>query len=383
MAGEWRYTKISMELPKMILLEEFEKKFAEYYNVSHAFAVTSPFMANMLMYSMLEHKYLVNGSGKNYFKGDIIVPAICPPHTFLPLKHLGFKINIVDIDENTLNIDPHKIYDSLTPHTRAILVYSNLGNSADYYRIRQIARDHDLLIIEDVTTSFGSIADSDEYCGTIGDLSTFKIFDKGIIACRTQDDANYLRTLRNGGLMIDHEKHKWFKDGHNEKKFLKTNNFKDTYHTVSLGYGVKPGRHDLDSHAKYLASWPKSKEHRTNNGDYWKTRMRMLPFFKTQKEAGVSSWEGLSLVCQGVLHGQRGKVVEALKKVNVDVKPIYTHVSKNTVSEHLNIISKETPVADNVHKNGLFIPNMDYDWEHKIDEIYVALKELEMNLTKE
>ena len=41
----------------MILLEEFEKKFAEYYNVSHAFAVTSPFMANMLMYSMLEHKY--------------------------------------------------------------------------------------------------------------------------------------------------------------------------------------------------------------------------------------------------------------------------------------------------------------------------------------
>ena len=367
----------------MILLEEFEKKFAEYYNVSHAFAVTSPFMANMLMYSMLEHKYLVNGSGKNYFKGDIIVPAICPPHTFLPLKHLGFKINIVDIDENTLNIDPHKIYQSLTPHTRAILVYSNLGNSADYYRIRQIARDHDLLIIEDVTTSFGSIADSDEYCGTIGDLSTFKIFDKGIIACRTQDDANYLRTLRNGGLMIDHEKHKWFKDGHNEKKFLKTNNFKDTYHTVSLGYGVKPGRRDLDSHGKYLSSWPKIKEHRTNNGDYWKTRMRMLPFFKTQKEAGVSSWEGLSLVCQGVLHGQRGKVVEALKSIDVDCKPIYTHVLKNTVTEHLNVIFKDTPVADNVYYNGLYIDNMDHDWEDKIDKIYDVLKELEMNLTKE
>jgi len=109
----------------------------------------------------------------------------------------------------------------------------------------------------------------------------------------------------------------------------------------------------------------------------------MLPFFKTQKEIGVSSWEGLSLVCQGVLHGQRDKVVKTLKKVNVDVKPIYTHVLKNTVSEYLNTISKETPVADNVHENGLFIPNMDHDWEHKIDEIYVALKELEMNLTKE
>ncbi len=367
----------------MILLEEFEKKFAEYYNISNAFAVTSPFMANMLMYSMLEHKYLVNGSGKNYFKGDIIVPAICPPHTFLPLKHLGFKINIVDIDENSLNIDPHKIYQSLTPHTRAILVYNNLGNSADYYRIRQIARDNDLLIIEDVTTSFGSIADSDEYCGTIGSLSTFSIFDKGIICCRTQDDANYLRTLRNGGLMIDHEKHKWFKDGHDKKKFLKTNNFKDTYHTVSLGYGVKPGRHDLDPHAKYLTNWPKSKEHRTNNGDYWKTRMRMLPFFKTQKETGVSSWEGLSLICQGVLHGQRGKVVEALKKIDVECRPIYTHILKNTVSEHLNVIYQDTPVADNVYLNGLYINNMDHDWEHGIDKIYDVLKELEMNLTKE
>ena len=109
----------------------------------------------------------------------------------------------------------------------------------------------------------------------------------------------------------------------------------------------------------------------------------MLPFFRTQREAGVSSWEGLSLVCQGVLHGRRGKGVEALKKVNVDCKPIYTHVLKNTVSEYLNVISSETPVADNVYYNGLYIDNMDQDWEQKIDEIYDVLKELEMKLTKE
>ena len=111
--------------------------------------------------------------------------------------------------------------------------------------------------------------------------------------------------------------------------------------------------------------------------------MRMLPFFKTQKEAGVSSWEGLSLVCQGVLHGQRGKVVEALNKIDVDCKPIYTHVLKNTVTEHLNVIFKDTPVADNVYYNGLYIDNMDHDYEDKIDKIYDVLKELEMNLTKE
>ena len=365
-----------------IWLEKFEKSFAEYYNVAHAFAVTSPFMANMLMLSMLEHKYLVNGYDKRYFKGDIIVPAICPPWTFLPLKHLGFKINVVDVDENTLNIDAHKIYEALTPHTRAILVYNNLGNSADYYRIRQLAKDHDLMIIEDVTTSFGAIADSDEYCGTIGQLGTFKLFDKGIIVCRTQDDANYLRTLRNNGLMVDHEKNKWFKDGHNQKKFLKSNEFNDTFETVSLGYGVKPGKFDVDSEFKILQEWPKIKEIRTNNGDYWKTRMRNLPCFNTQKEIGVSSWSGLSLVCQGILHGRRDEVVKSLSKIDVVIKPIYTHVLKNTVSEYLNTIDNPTPVADNIHENGLFIENADYDFEQKIEQIYDTLKELEMSIEK-
>lgn len=363
----------------MTNVEEFEKQFAEYFNVAHAFVVNSPFMANMLMFSMLEHKYLINGFDKKYFKGDIIVPAICPPHTFLPLKHLGFKLNIVDIDENTLNMDAHKIYDALTPHTRAILVYNNLGNSADYYRIRQVAREQDLMLIEDVTTSFGSIADSDEYCGTIGQLGTFNYQGKGVIVCRTQDDANWLRTLRNGGLMQDHETHKWFKDGHNQKQFLKTDEFKDTYVTVSSGFDVK-----VDSiSGEHLSNWPRIKESRTNNGDYWKTRMRNLPCFNTQKEIGVSSWEGLTLVCQGILHGKRDLVVDALKKIkDIEVKPIFTHILKNPISEQLNTMSGDLKVSDNIFENGLHIVNKDIEFEDKIDEIYDALKELEMSIEK-
>ena len=360
-------------------IENFEKQFAEYFNVAHAFLVNSPFMANMLMYSMLEHKYLVNGFDKRYFKGDIIVPAICPPHTFLPLKHLGFKINIVDVDENTLNMDAHKIYDAITPHTRAILVFNNLGNSGDYYRVRQVAREQDIMLIEDVTSSFGSIADSDEYCGTIGQLGTFAYQGKGVIVCRTQDDANWIRTLRDGGLMRDHETHKWFKDGHNQKQFLKTDEFKDTYVTVSPGFDVKPDNISND----FLTKWPRIKENRTNNGDYWKTTMRKLPCFNTQKEIGVSSWEGLTLVCQGILHGKRDLVVDALKKVeDIEVKPIFTHILKNPISEQLNTISGDLKVSDNIFENGLHIVNSDNSFEDKIDEIYNTLKELEMNIEK-
>jgi dTDP-4-amino-4,6-dideoxygalactose transaminase len=361
-------------------VENFEKQFAEYFNVAYAFAVNSPFMANMLMFSMLEHKYLINGYDKRYFKGDIIVPATCPPHTFLPLHHLGFKINAVDIDENTLNIDAHKIYDALTPHTRAILCFNTLGNSADYYRIRQVAKEQDLMLIEDVTTSFGSIADSDEYCGTIGQLGTFAYQGKGVVVCRTQDDANWLRTLRDGGLMRDHETHKWFKDGHNQKVFLKTNEFKDTYSTVTPGFDVKPESISSD----FLTNWPRIKENRTNNGDYWKTRMRTLPCFNTQKEIGVSSWEGLTLVCQGIMYDKRDLVVEALKKVkDIEVKPIFTHVLKNPISNQMKVMSSDLKVSDNIYENGLHIVNYDYECEDKIDEIYDTLKELEMSIEKD
>lgn len=385
MARKWWHTQIYMEL-HMIRVPEFEKQFAEYYNVRDAVVVNSPYSANLLMMAMLEYKYLVNGSDKRYFKGDIVVPSICQPHTFLPIHQMGFRLNIVDVDVTTLNIDPYQLMEYVTPHTRAIVVTNTLGVTADTYRIRQVAKENDIMLVEDVTTAFGAIADSDEYCGTIGQFGTFEIAGMGVITCRTQDDANWLRSLRNTGLTKDWAPDdKWYKNGKGEKKWLRSGqSIKDDNVVLTPGFGVSVDRQQADTGLKYLKNWPRRKEQMVNNADYFKTVMKGLNGFKFQREKGYPVYNGFSMICQNEMKGRRTQVIEALNTIpNVVVKPIYSNILEQPVLEYINHISNGIYYnAKQVHEEGFYIENPEYDFEQKIDEIFDELQNLEKDIIR-
>ena len=368
----------------MKYIADLEKEFAEYFNVRDAIVVNSPYSANLLTMAMLEYKYLVNGQDKRYFKGDIIVPAVCQPHTFLPIHQMGFRMNIVDVDISSLSLDPYQVLEHITPHTRAIVVTCPLGVTPDTYRIRQVVKEYDVKLIEDVTTGFGAIADSDEYNGTIGDLSTFEIAGMGVVTCRTQDDANWLRSLRNTGMTKDWAPDdKWYKNGKGEKKWLRTGKpILDDNVVLTPGFGVAVGRHQGDVGYKMLKNWPRDKEQLVNNSDYFKTVIRGLNGFKLQREKGHPVYNGFSMICQNQMKGNRKYVVKALKEIpNVEVKPLYTNILEQPVLEYINHISNGSyPNAKQIHEDGFYIVNPSYDFEEKTDKIFSVLRKLETDI---
>ena len=88
------------------------------------------------------------------------------------MLHVGAKPVFVDIDPQTLNIDPAKIEAAITPHTKAIIPVYLAGMPVDMDRLYAIARQHGLRVIEDAAQAFGAEWNG-KRIGAIGDLVSF------------------------------------------------------------------------------------------------------------------------------------------------------------------------------------------------------------------
>ena len=86
--------------------------------------------------------------------------VITTPFTFIAtaevIAFLGAKPVFVDIDEDSYNIDPSKIENVITDSTKAIMPVSLYGQCADMDTINEIAKKHDIPVIEDACQSFGA-----------------------------------------------------------------------------------------------------------------------------------------------------------------------------------------------------------------------------------
>lgn len=177
-------------------VREFEEDFAKYHNIKYAIASNSGTAA-------LHIAIAAAGIGP----GDEVITT---PYTFTAtatsiLMHNAIPI-FVDIDQNTLCIDPEEIRKKITPKTKAITIVHLLGNVADMDEITKIAKEHNLIIIEDCAQAPGAKYKG-RLVGTIGDLGTFSFQETknimtgegGITITNDQELAKKCQLIRNHG----------------------------------------------------------------------------------------------------------------------------------------------------------------------------------------
>ena len=351
-------------------VKKFEQEFADYFRCKDAVMVNSGSTANLLMIALLKLKYKKGG--------NIIVPAVSWSTTYFPLQQYGFKLNFVDVDRETLNIDPNKVREAINEDTCAIFAVNLLGNSCDHYSLMHIARDNGLMLIEDNCESLGAQTYNFEYCGTFADLGSFSFFfshhlqtmEGGMIACRDKDDADYLRSLR---------AHGWCRDLPDDNKIYKKtgDKFKDSFTFVTPGYSVRPLEMSGAIGSVQLKKEFAMRTQRIKNAKYFQERFKNNQDVLLQKEIGTSSWFGFSLVLQNNLEGKRDEVVKKLIENGVECRPIVAgNFMKNPVIDYLEYYSNSCPNADYIHKNGLFIGNDIGDLTLNIDMVYSIIKEV-------
>lgn len=137
--------------------------------------------------------------------------VITTPFTFVATTEaigiVGATPVFVDIDPATYNMDPQLIEAVITPRTRAILPVHLYGAPAPMGAIMEIARKHDLYVIEDCAQAIGATIDG-RFVGTIGDIGAFSFFpsknlgaygDGGMLVTNDESLALRARSLRGHG----------------------------------------------------------------------------------------------------------------------------------------------------------------------------------------
>ncbi len=146
-------------------VKEFEKLFCEYKDVRNSLAVNSCTAAIFLALKCLEI-----GPGD-----EVITTSMTFCSTVNSIIHTGAKPVLVDIIENTSNIDPIKIKDKITSKTKAIIPVHFSGLMCEMDEIMSLAKRHNLYVIEDCAHAIESTY-KNKKAGTFGDFGCFSFY---------------------------------------------------------------------------------------------------------------------------------------------------------------------------------------------------------------
>ncbi len=119
----------------------------------------------------------------NMGEGDeVIMPSFTFVSTANAVVRAGAKPVFVDIDRQTLNLDPAAVRDAITPNTRAIIPVHYAGVSCDMDAIMCLADEFDLQVIEDAAQGVNAFY-QDRALGTIGQLGTYSFHQTKNVSC--------------------------------------------------------------------------------------------------------------------------------------------------------------------------------------------------------
>ncbi len=152
--------------------KQFCDNLKNYLAVKNCLVVNSGSSANLIAISALCSKNIENPIKKGE---EVITTAMAFPTTVAPIIQNGLIPTFVDIEEDTYNIDVSKISNAISEKTRAIVLTHMLGNPAQMDEIMNIAKNHNLYVIEDTCDALDSKYDG-KHCGTFGHYSTFSFY---------------------------------------------------------------------------------------------------------------------------------------------------------------------------------------------------------------
>jgi dTDP-4-amino-4,6-dideoxygalactose transaminase len=174
--------------------QQLEKELCDYLGVKHICLFNNATIA------------LVTALKALRISGEVITT----PYSFVATAHSllwnGIKPVFVDVDPNTLNLDPAKIEAAITPQTTAIMPVHCYGHPCDVDAIQKIADNYNLKVLYDAAHAFGVKC----HCGSVlshGDLSVlsfhatkvFNTFEGGAIICSDEKTKVRIDQLKNFG----------------------------------------------------------------------------------------------------------------------------------------------------------------------------------------
>ena len=335
-------------LTKGELSAMLENKWANMLGVNYSVFVNSGSSAILLsLYSLL-----ISGRLKN---NKIVVPGLSWITDISSPLQLGFKPILCDCNMQDLSLDIDHLVRLFKEHRPSVVILvSVLGIIPDMYKIVDICREYDVVLIEDVCESMGS-SFRGRKLGTFGLASTFSTYFGHIISTieggfvNTNDDELYK-------IMLCCRNHGWDRDLNEcDKNRLKEthgiSDFNQTYTFYYPGFNLRStdlqafiGLRQLDKLGEYSSV-------RFRNFRRYRERLkRMNEINITLGEHDMVSNLGFPVVSL-----KRNKIIERLKKNKIEIRPL---IAGNIVRQPFwSDKTRILPNCDIIHDRGFYLPN--------------------------
>lgn len=351
----------------------FESEVAAKFGSRFAVMVNSGSSANLIMLTAAKI-YLGVGVGKN---PNIIVPAVSWSTTYTPSFYLGFELKFVDIDSQHFGLNLENVESAIDENTVAILTVNLLGSASDLTRLKSLADQRDILLLEDNCESLGASLDG-KFTGTFGLMGTHSSFF-----------SHHINTMEGGWVTTDNEElhqillslraHGWSRELPQASRFRAPGVqdwFTSQFEFVLPGMNFRPLEMEAAIGRVQLTKVDQMIEHRRLNASIFIESVGSLPSVMVQRPLGNSSWFAFAIIFENTQI--RGQVAETLRAAGVECRPIVTgNFVRQPVLNFLKYkVSGQLKVADMLHDCGMYIGNHPLPLMNEITKTAALIKSL-------
>ncbi len=326
-------------------INAFEQKFAEFCGTKYALTCSNGTTALHLALITLGLK-----------PGDeVIIPDLTFVATANAVKYVGGKVVIVDVDAETLCIDPVAIEKAITEKTKAIIPVHLYGHPANMPAIMEIARRHNLLVIEDAAEAHGAEVEGKKV-GAWGNCACFSFYGNKIITSgeggmiTTDDEMFYNRAKYLRDHAMSPEKRYW----HTEVGY----NYRMTNLQAALGLAQLERIDEILEKKQEIFSW-------------YQQALAGQPHIQLNRTAPWAKnvyWMVLMEI-DGLTEKQRDDFMRTLREHNVDSRPYFYPLS--AMNEYPGT---STPVTYRIYQAGINLPSY-FDMEKRdVERVCNAVK---------
>ena len=320
-------------------IEMFEKEISKYTKAKYAVAVSNGTVA--LHLALLAYDIGVDDE------------VILPDFTYIATANSVLYVNahpvFCDVDLNDWNLDPKQITKKITSKTKAIIIPNIYGNPANFRIINNIAKQHNLIVIEDAAESLGAMYHG-KMSGNLGDISTLSFFgnktittgEGGMVLTNDPEKYKKLLKLRNQG---NSDKIRYYHD-------ILGYNYRMTNIQAAIGVGQMTKIHEIIEQKKRIQSY-----YEDELSSYFK-------FQKIESDVDSSYWMVSFLLDD---ENQRDSLMAYLAKENIETRPFFKQISAMPFYK-----KADNKVSSNLSKIGVNVPS--YPELNKVDIKFICSK---------
>lgn len=337
-------------------IEEFENAFSKFCSTKYGVGCCNGTAALHLALEVLGVK-----------KGDeVIIPTFTMIATCNAVIYSGAKPVLIDSELETWNMDTNKTEEKITKKTKVIMPVHTYGHPIDMDPIKELAKKHDLYIVEDAAEAHGA-----EYkgkkIGSLGDIGCFSFY------------ANKIITTGEGGMIVTNNE-----ELANKAKLLRNHAFgKPRFLHKELGFNYRMTNIQA---AIGLAQTEKVNffvERRIKNAQLYNSFLKGIRGVITPPKKDWAKnvyWMYGILIDEGVFGMSSSNLREKLMKKGIDTRQFFVPMHKQPIyekdDERFPNIQEEYPISEQLCERGFYLPSSSSLTKEQITYISETLKSL-------